>query len=165
MAWQLDAGRGGRLDITWEPQQWVNRGLVVGAFATLVVAAVALRRRRRDVASDPRPPLAHGTLMPLMVIGLAAGPLGLAAPLLAPAVRRGRWRTALVLGMPLMAAWAWVAQRELRWDPPLDLRWPGAFGWVQPWVIVVVVTVVWTVCWPDATPADELRDHGSDDDH
>jgi len=36
---------------------------------------------------------------------------------------------------------------------------------VQPWVIVVVVTVVWTVCWPDATPADELRDHGSDDDH
>jgi len=165
MAWQLDAGRGGRLDITWEPQRWVNRGLLVGAFATLVVAAVALRCRGRDTARDPRPPLAHGTLMPLMVIGLAAGPLGLAAPLLAPAVRRGRWRTALVLGMPLMAAWAWVAQRELRWDPPLDLRWPGAFGWVQPWVIVVVVTVVWTVCWPDATPADELREHASDDDH
>ncbi|MGA1569292.1 MAG: hypothetical protein ACO38K_06490, partial [Ilumatobacteraceae bacterium] len=99
------------------------------------------------------------------VIGLAAGPLGVAAPLLAPAVRRGRWRTALVLGMPLMAAWAWVAQRELRWDPPLDLRWPGAFGWVQPWVIVVVVTVVWTVCWPDVTPADEVQEHASDDDH
>jgi len=27
------------------------------------------------------------------------------------------------------------------------------------------VTVVWTVCWPDATPADELREHASDDDH
>ncbi len=143
MGWWVPAGSAGELTIVWTPQNVVRWGLAFGAVSTVVVAIIACRRRRRDGVGDDEPARVHGPLFPVAALILAGGPLAFAAPVVAPALRRRNRLSAVILLAPVAVAWAWVAAREVRWDPPLDLRWPSGFAWVQPWVMALVFSVVW----------------------
>ena len=164
MGWWVPAGGAGELTIVWAPQNVVRWGLGFGAVSTLVVAVIACRRRRRDGVGDDEPTRVHGPLFPVAALILAGGPLAFAAPVVAPAVRRRTRLSAVVLLAPLAAAWAWVAMREVRWNPPLDLRWPSGFAWVQPWVMALVFSVVWVAGIAHQPSLSASRDTRDNDD-
>jgi arabinofuranan 3-O-arabinosyltransferase len=147
MAWPLDTAMSGTLRIDWTPQRLVTGGLLVGAAAVVVVAVLAVGRRgaasprRIPVAARPWPRRRAGVL-----IALTLGPAVVAAPLAGALTRRGRrW----LLATPFVAMWAWTSLRQVRWDMPIDLRWPSSMAWAQWFVVAVVAGCCWVALTRD----------------
>ncbi|MFZ8998323.1 MAG: hypothetical protein ACO3D0_08120, partial [Ilumatobacteraceae bacterium] len=145
MAWQVDSAVSGRLQITWEPQRAVDIGVALGGIGVLLVAALAVGRRRVDEqlveTVEPGP---MRTRPALVLVAVTTGPVAAVVPLVGRWARSGRrW----VLTVPFAAMWAWTSARQLRWDVPVDLRWPASMAWAQ-WLVVAVVAAV---CWAALT--------------
>ncbi|MEY2958417.1 MAG: hypothetical protein RLZZ01_985, partial [Actinomycetota bacterium] len=143
MAWQLDRAVTGTLRIDWEPQRTIGVALVAGGIGALLAAVLAIGRRRRSDESAPPPtsdPGPAGTRPALVLLAVTVGPAAIVAPLVARWHRHGRrWP----LAVPFVVMWAWTSARQIRWDVPVDLRWPASMGWAQ-WLVLVVVA---GCCW------------------
>ena len=144
MGWPIDTAVSGELRIEWEAQRAVTGGLIAGGVAIVVVAWLALRRRPGSSPAAVSPSLAvggpWGRRQVAVLVAITLGPAVIAAPFVARLTRPGRrW----LLAAPFVAMWAWTSARQIRWDMPIDLRWPASMGWAQ-WLVLAVVA---GCCW------------------
>lgn len=144
MGWPIDTAVSGELRIEWEAQRAVTSGLIAGGVAIVVVAWLALRRRPGSSPAAESPSVAvggpWGRRQVAVLVAITLGPAVIAAPFVARLTRPGRrW----LLAAPFIAMWAWTSARQIRWDMPIDLRWPASMGWAQ-WLVLAVVA---GCCW------------------
>lgn len=150
MGWPIDAAMSGELRIEWVAQRAVSGGLLAGGVAVVLVAALAFRRRR-DQSADLEIPDTIAAPWPrravAVLVAITLGPAVIVAPLVARLTRPGRrW----LLATPFVAMWMWTSARQIRWDMPIDLRWPSSMGWAQ-WLVLSVVA---GCCWVALTDDD-----------
>ncbi|MFJ8663656.1 alpha-(1-_3)-arabinofuranosyltransferase family protein [Streptomyces sp. NPDC093795] len=94
-AWVIPAGASGTVTMEFEPSGSYRAALIGGAFALVVLAALAFLGRRRDdggtadekLPEPAAPGMLLGTLALTAVVAVAAGPWALIVPVLAVAAR------------------------------------------------------------------------------
>ena len=151
MGWPIDAAMSGTLRIEWTAQRLVTGGLLVGMVAVAAVAVVALGRRHTGeragivpVAEESTGDRSWSRRRAGVLVAVTLGPAVVVAPLVAVLTGRGRrWLLGAPFTAPFIAMWAWTSARQVRWDMPIDLRWPASMGWAQ-WLVVAVVA---GCCW------------------
>ena len=141
MAWWVPESASGVVILSWDPQRWVNIGLLISATMVLGIFYLALRKARihQREPSYTRSATSRRTLSvaSIVLFGLPA--------LLAWPLRRCAPRTRLVLGgLVLGPMWLWTSVRQVRWDMPVDIRWPSSMSWAQWGVILIVVSCCWS---------------------
>lgn len=148
MAWEADRPLAGTLRIRWTPQRSVDIGLLLGSIGTLAVgfAALGIADRRRQTKVSPSE-TGQGPIRRRSAFALLALTVGPAAVVASSVARWFEPRRRWVLVTPFVAMWAWTSARQLRWNIPIDLRWPASMGWAQ-WLVVAVVA---GSCWKALT--------------
>jgi len=141
MAWWIPESVSGVVTLRWGPQRWVNLGLLISAAMTVGLIFLAAQRKgikREEVISITMTPRGASLIvLSTMLLGLPA--------LLAIPVRRCSKRVRLILaGMVIVPMWLWTSVRQVRWDMPVDMRWPSSMSWAQWGVIVIVVSCCWS---------------------
>jgi hypothetical protein len=145
MGWLIDTALSGTLRIEWVAQRLVTGGVIAGTVAVVLVALLAVSRR--PAPAPIAPPLAARAWSRRrtgLLIALTLGPSVLVAPLVGGLIRR-RW----LLAVPFGAMWMWTSVRQVRWDMPIDLRWPSSMGWAQWFVVAVVAGCCWVTLTRD----------------
>jgi arabinofuranan 3-O-arabinosyltransferase len=124
-AFVLPEGAGGEVRLEYRPGQVHRTGLAVGAAAALLLAGLAVGRRRpRPEPVQPPARSRLGGLVPPALLTALAGPVGLAVwASVALLARRSRNALPLLAGGAALAAGAVVA-----WAPWAGPRAAGAFG-------------------------------------
>jgi len=141
MAWWVPESASGVVILSWDPQRWVNMGLLISAAMVLGICYLALRKAR----IHQREPLYTRSTTSRRTLAVASIVLFGLPALLAWPLRRCAPRTRLMLGgLVIGPMWLWTSVRQVRWDMPVDIRWPSSMSWAQWGVIVIVVSCCWS---------------------
>ncbi|WP_406397996.1 alpha-(1-_3)-arabinofuranosyltransferase [Streptomyces sp. NBC_00879] len=127
-AWLIPAGAGGTVELEYEPVLLYDIGMIGGAVAVALLAALALVRRRSATPAaamtPPEPGWVLGLVALTLVVAVVAGPFALIVPALAVVARL---RHALLVPIALVAmVAAGIAAATEAGDPVSAGR--GAFG-------------------------------------
>ena len=127
-AWLIPAGAGGTVELEYEPVLLYDIGMIGGAVAVALLAALALVRRRSATPAaamtPPEPGWVLGLVALTLVVAVVAGPFALIVPALA-VVARLRHSLLVPIALVAMVA-AGIAAATEAGDPVSAGR--GAFG-------------------------------------
>jgi arabinofuranan 3-O-arabinosyltransferase len=159
-AFVIPSGTSGEVTLTFGPDRYYRAGLLVGAAALVLLAAMVLVPSRATAAVPPRPPASGTRRVPLSAIGTVGAGAALVGLWAVPAVVVGALVARSRLRRPLVAALGAVAAlvaAVVPWPSSADTTWSTSLA------SVVAVAAVAGAAWPSRWPVGRRRPRDSVD--